>query len=355
MYAKLVISAATNPVQCMRDIARLLTSESPSISDLSGQGFSTSMSIIVDDSPAGWTYVGSKGANDRPTIGDGTADATWVAGAAAVNMAFSAPCVNAAQRLKYAILTHSLTASTTSANYYFSLTGAYEVSELGVATSEGFRMSSAASNGATLQNPNLSTAAAGTIHVIATPRHITIIQEGRGMHAVWETTSTPIHDRLLTAPFVQYYHGQASNVTTGAPSTVINTGASPSATSGITANIAATVFGVTDVNTGIFYGSADASQGGTQNLSNLIQYRTNARANTIDASGNPRYQVSPVFLQMASLGYPAQFVTGVVPIYWCRAGLGQSGDVVNIGGRSYYYFHTGAFGTSSYGVLLKTS
>jgi hypothetical protein len=226
-----------------------------------------------------------------------------------------------------------------------------------VATSEGFRVGTTSNTSANFTNANLSTAGATTIHLIATPRHITIVQEGRGMMAVWETSSTPIHDRLLTAPFVQYTHAQASLVSTTNASTVISTLSSPNTTSSAL-NVAATLFGVTDINTGTYYGTLDASLGGgvnAQNLFNLFQFRNNQRANTIDSVGNPRYQVSPVFLQLPSLGYPTQYVTGVVPIYWCRAGLGVSGDTVNINGQSYYYFHTGAFGTSSYGVLLKTS
>lgn len=353
MYAKLVIGAATNPIQCMRDIARLVTSSSPSISDLSGSGFSTTTSVIIDDTPAGWTYVGSNRTADQPTIGSGASDATWAVGGTLTKLVLSAPCLNAAQRPKYAVLTHAMTATTTNTSYFFALCGAYDSTELGITTSQGIIFATLATANTTFQLPNLATSGATTIHLIATPRHITLIQENRGMHGVWETTSTPIHDRLLTAPFVQYYHGQASNVTTGAPSTVVNTSAVTVATSGITANIGATVFGVTDVNTGVFYGAADATSGAKTNLGNLIQYRANARANTIDSLGNPRYQVSPVFFQMSEMGYPVQFVTGPVPIYWCKAGLGQTGDSVNINGQTYYYFHTGAFGTSSYGVLMK--
>jgi hypothetical protein len=348
MYVKLVIGAAANPLQCIRDIARLITSVAPSISDLSGQGFSTTSSIVIDDTPAGWTYVGSNKATDRPTIGGGAADATWVAGTNS-NWAFRAPCLNPAQANKFAILTHNITNTAPSGNY-FGLTGAVSVSSLGVATSEGPRIFSSSSTALFLA-PNLTTAAATTIHLIATPRHITIIQEGRGMHAVWETTSTPIHDRLLTAPFVQYSHGQASS-TSATPLSVIATIAAPSGTA-TNATVTGTVFSVTDVNTGTYFGTSDASVGTTHNLFNLFQHYANSRANAIDQAGNPRYQISPVWLHMSNLGYPAQYVTGVVPIYWCRAGLGISGDTVNIGGENYYYFHTGAYGTSSYGVLLK--
>jgi len=355
MYARLTLSAAANPLQCIRDIGRLITSANPSISDLSGQGYSTSLSLIVDATPAGWTYVGSNKTSDQPTIGDGSADATWTAGQTTFyNWAFSAPCADSTKPLKYALFTHNMTTSTASTMNYFSLSGAQSVTSLGVTTNEGYRSYTSTATTANFQNPNISSAAATTIHVLATPRYITIIQEARGMVGIWETTSTPIHDRLNIAPFVQYQNMQASNKTTAAPSTVILSVAIPSTTSTV-ANVTGTVFNITDVNTSTYYGTADVSGGGTLNWMNLFQYKTNARANTIDSAGNPRYQVSPVFFQMSKLGYPVQFVTGIVPIYWCKAGLGNTGDTVNIGGETYYYFHTGAYGTATYGVLMKIS
>lgn len=355
MYARLALSAATNPIQCIRDIGRLITSASPSISDLSGQGFSTLASVIVDSTPAGWTYVGSNKTTDQPTIGSGAADATWTAATTTFfNWAFSAPCLNTSQPLKYAVLTHSSTGGTTSNYFVFTLSGAVNATNLGVITSEGFRFSSNGTGTANVnapKNTGIDASAAGTVHLIATPRHITLIQENKGMLAVWEATSTDIHDRLLAAPFIQLSHGRASN--TGNPSSIISTVTTPTTTISTTTDVAATAFNVTDVNTNITYGTLDLSYAQTTNIAVLFQCSLSMRANTVNSNGSPMYVINPVYFQMASNGYPTQFVTGVVPIYWCRAGLGTTGDTVLIGADTYYFFNVGSFATASYGVLMK--
>lgn len=356
MYARLALSAATNPIQCIRDIGRLITSASPSISDLSGQGFSTLTSVIIDNTPAGWTYVGSNKATDQPTIGSGAADANWTIGSTTyLNWAFSAPCLNTSQPLKYAVLTHNLTGAGTSLYFSFALTGAVSATNLGVITSEGFRFhtnSTTTSALTAVRNASMDASAAGTIHLIATPRHITLIQENKGMLAVWEATSTDIHDRLLVAPFIQYSHAQASNAGSS-PGAIINTGVSPTLYGSGTLNVAATAFNITDINTNVLVGTRDLSFASTVNYPNLFQHTLNQRANTINSNGSPMYVINPVFFQMPSLGYPTQFVTGVVPIYWTRAGLGASGDTVAVGSDTYYFFNVGASGVATYGVLMK--
>lgn len=355
MYARLALGAAANPIQCIRDIGRLITSASPSISNLSGQGFSTTASVIVDSTPAGWTYVGSNKATDQPTIGGGAADATWTAGATTYwNWIFSAPCLNTSQPLKYAVFTQNLTGGSTSTYFSFAMNGAVSGTSLGVTTSEGFRFnynSTIVGTVAAVRNASIDTSISTTVHLIATARHITLIQENKGILAIWEATSTDIHDRLLTPPFIQYSHGIASNV--GLPSAVINTAIAPTSTVSTTANVAATAFNVTDVNTNITFGTVDLSYAQTTNIAVLFQCALSMRANTINSNGSPMYTINPVYFQMASNGYPTQFVTGVVPIYWCRAGLGTTGDTVVIGTDTYYFFNVGSFATASYGVLMK--
>jgi len=67
VYAKLVTgSTPIYALNAMRDIGRLITSTAPSTANL--LAFSTTSSYIIDATPAGWTYVGSTNANDRPTI-----------------------------------------------------------------------------------------------------------------------------------------------------------------------------------------------------------------------------------------------------------------------------------------------
>lgn len=351
MYAKLVVGAAdANVYQCIRDMCRLLTAATPSIANLSGQGFSTTSSAILDDTPAGWTFVGSSKPTDTPAIGDGAADAT-LSTSAYLNWALSAPMANDATKLKYALFTQSFigVSATTPYKSMFSLSGAESVTSAGVATNEGYRQGNSAT-GATILSANLHVGIGSIIHLIANARHITIIQETKGMMALWETTSTDVHSFYGKPAFVTYAHTNAVAGSLGVISTVTvpNVG---------TANanvISGVAFGVTNPNTGTFYGTYDISVGATKNISNLFQASLTARANSVDAVGNPKYQISPVFLHNSDIGYPVQYVSGIVPIYWCKAGLGSTGDNVDISGDTYTYFNAANSG-GAFGVLLKTS
>jgi hypothetical protein len=164
------------------------------------------------------------------------------------------------------------------------------------------------------------------------------------MHAVWETTTTDATTFYGQAPFIQYEHCPSSSTTASAV-----VGASTGATS---AFVFADAFNVTDVNTSTNYGAVDITGAGARNLQNLAQTTSGARAMSIDASNNPKYQISPVWYHLHWLGHPAQYVTGVVPIYWCKANLGSTGDSVLIGTDEYTYFNCGS---TTYGVLMKTS
>jgi len=351
MYAKLVVGGSdANVYQCIRDMCRLLTSATPSISDLSGQGFNTSSSAILDNTPAGWTFVGSNKTTDTPTIGAGGADAT-LSTTVYHNWAVSAPMANDAAKLKYALFTAAFTgvSNTSPFKSMFFLSGAESVNSSGVATNEGFRQG-ASGTGTTIQNGTLNVGSGSVIHLIANARHITIVQEAKGMMALWETTTTDVHTFYDKAAFVTYAHPNAAAGSLG----TINSSPIPNTGTVSTSIIAGVVFGVTNPNTGTFSGTYDISINGTQNILNFFQSSLTARANSIDASGNPKYQISPVFFQASSIGYPTQYITGVVPIYWCRAGLGSTGDTVDIGGDTYTYFNAANSG-GAYGVLMKTS
>lgn len=350
MYAKLVVGATdANVYQCIRDMCRLLTSASPNIDDLSGFGFSKTSSIVVDNTPAGWSFVGSSKSTDTPTIGSGAADAT-LSTTTYFNWALSAPMLNNSSRLKYALFTQGFTGTSTTTPYksLFSLSGAESVNASGVAINEGYRQGNNAA-GSTILNANLHVGAGSIIHLIATARHITVVQENKGMMALWETTSTDVHDFYNRPAFVTYAHTNAAAGSLG----TINSVTTPNTSSASANVISGVVFSVTNPNTGTFLGTYDVSAGGTQNILSLFQASTTARANSIDASGNPKYQISPVFFQASSIGYPSQYVTGVVPIYWCRAGLGNTGDSVEIAGDTYTYFNAASSG--AYGVLMKTN
>jgi hypothetical protein len=351
MYAKLVVGPSViSSVRAMRDIGRLITSANPTTALLSA--FSSTSSIIIDPTPAGWSYVGSLNASDRPTIAaiGSAADTTGTFGYTAdtdYNLAFSAPCLNQPSRLKYALLTIVWRGTTPASQYTFALTGAQSATDQGVRTNEGPR--------AVTQDPvtnpvtetsalAITTIANRIIHLIATPRHITIIEEGRGLCAVWEATNTDVHDFLNRPSFIQYSHATAFN--TRFP-IIIPTGYNTVQTGGWMA----VAINITNPNTAVTYGTYDISEGSTANLGILAQASATYRNNSIDAAGNPRYQVGPVYFQIGEQGYPVQFVTGVVPIYWTRPAIGTTGDEIDINGDTYTFFNCG----STIGVAMKTS
>ncbi len=343
MYAKLVVgNTAITALGAMRDIGRLITSANPSLSDLGS--FNTVSSIIIDNTPAGWTYVGSVTAADRPSIAATNASHAQLTDTN-YNLCFSAPCSNSAA-LKYAALTVAWQSST--AGNSFCLTGAQSATSLGVLTNEGPRYSelqaSAATNSEMAPQAVVVTAGA-VVHLIATARHVTIIVENTGLCAVWESSQTDVHTFYGTPPFIQYSHCLASNLVR-LPIIV------PTVTSSTAGgSIAGIVFNLTNPNTGTNFGTYDVTEGLTWNIGNLAQSVSGSKANTINAQGSPRYVISPVFYSVGTKGYPTQYVTGVVPIYWCGAGIGTSGDIVDVNGDSYTYFNAG----SNFGVILKTS
>jgi hypothetical protein len=332
----------------MRDIGRLITSNNPTTALLSG--FNAESSIIVDATPAGWTYVGSVNANDRPTIAaiGSASDTTSPYGYTSdtdYNLAFSAPCLNQPSRIKYALFAIVYRAQGNGGNS-FALTAAYNVTDQGVRTNEGPRPFAPSAEGQGETSILAMTSGASQIfHVIATPRHITIIQENRGLNAVWEASNTDVHDFYDRAPVIQYSHSQSSAtarfaITVPTQYTVTQSPGSMNA-----------VIAVTNVNTGTFYGTYDISEAGTANLGSLIQASTTYRNNSIDAAGSPKYQIGPVYFQVGELGYPTQFVTGIVPIYWTRNTIGSTGDTVDVNGDSYTFFNCG----TGFGVIMKTS
>ena len=74
------------------------------------------------------------------------------------------------------------------------------------------------------------------------------------------------------------------------------------------------------------------------------------RSNSITATGAPTYVITPVFYNASWIGYPTQFVTGVVPIYWTNGNMGNTGDTVDVSGDTYYFFNAG----TGFGVIMKT-
>lgn len=354
MYVKLIASGYVNPIAMLRDIGRLLTSPEPTTALLSG--FSQTSSAVIDSTPAGWTYVGSNMASDQPTIAGVEAATTWAGGTS--NLCFSAPCISS-PALKYAVLStmcssagaNGTSATTTNA---LSLTGATSASALGVVTSEGPRFVNTANPAGTgpygyISNFGFPGKAGSTIHLIANQRHITIIHENTGMGAVWEASQTDAHTFYSTAPFVQYTHFGSPvtnpSLTANGPTTV------STLTTVIGGGIMTAAFNVTDVNTGTVYGNYDVGEATVVNKQSLLQTSGNTRANSITTTGALAYQISPVFYSIGSKGYPTQYVSGIVPIYWTAPDIGTSGDIVEVAGDSYTFFDANV----NYGVILKTN
>jgi len=338
MYARLVTPAAgTFAQQCMRDIGRLITSANPSLSDLSGAGYDVTTSLIVDNTPAGWTYIGSTSAADQPSIaGSGGAITNGA------NLCFRAPMRDYPSLYKFAALTHANTLyNNVSYGQVFALTGATNATSAGVLTNESYRQSSATTT-TNIIGSSLSTAGSVTHHVIATARHITIIQENTGMIAVWEASMTELHQLYNLPSFVAYFHPTGSNSTVAAGSVPVTTA---SAT-----NLNAVSFSVQNPG-GALSGTYRCADSG--NVGMLLQTIAGNRANTVSETGLPRYQVQPVFVHNHLAGQAVQYVTGIVPIYWTKAGLGVSGDSVSINGNVYTYFNCGT--SALFGVLLQTS
>ena len=366
MYAKLVIGgSAITAVSMLRDIARLLTTSNANTSILNG--FSQSSSVIYDNTAAGWTYVGGTNTGDQPSINTSYTSAT-TSGQANFNLCLSAPCLSGSA-LKYAILNPIYTGTGTpyGGNDGIVMTGAQSANSTGIITNEGTRayQSSNANAGYDISVNNIyagfSNAASRIFYLIANARHITIINETYGIMGIWESSMTNAHTFYGTAPFIQYTQctnasagGAASfGTTTGPQSTSVST-----VTPGVNAAIFANAFNVTNATTGVNTGVLDLGQQGqsstftASNYYSLIQGGTvNSRVNTVDSSGVTKYTINPVFYNMQYLGYPTQYITGVVPIYWTRGGIATTGDTVDVSGDTYTYFNCTS---NRFAVIMKT-
>ena len=184
-----------------------------------------------------------------------------------------------------------------------------------------------------------------TFHLIANPQHITIVSEGVGMAAVWETSQTDVHTYYGTAPFVQYCHCLSS--VTGQDNIIVPTAYSTA----LTGSYYSVVFNVTNPSNSTNYGTYDVSLTNSSNIGSLVQSNSTMRVNTINSSGFPQYAITPVYFTASAIGYPTQFVTGVVPVYWVSGNLGNTGDTVSIKGDNYTFFNAG----TNFSLLMKTS
>jgi len=372
MYAKLVVGASLiSPIAAIRDIGRLITSASPNTANLGA--FSTASSIIIDNTPAGWTYVGGVLANDQPSIANTSMATTLLGTNNSVNLCFSAPCLSGSA-LKYCVLTPSNFTTVTTAgalNNGFHLTGASNASSTGVVTNEGPRYYLNTASGTTVVNQGsvytpgfISTNTTATIHVIANPRHLTIIAEGVGHTAVWETSTTDVHTFYGIAPFLQHSMYAAGAVPGYIGSGGTSTGPTYLGATNSTPRLTFSVFNVTNpvggTNYGVYNfflvaGAQDTVHGNGNWHFNSMPITTTPRNNTINSSGSPRYIVNPIFFQLGAIGYPVQFVTGVTPVYLTSAQLGNTGDTVDVNGTTYTFFNVYSVNNgTNYGLLMTT-
>ena len=355
MYARLVasvnLSSGSTPTitTAMKDIARIVTSTNPTTSLLTA--FSQTASTIIDPTPAGWSYVGSNIVADQGSISSGNAPAAtslW-------NYCLSAPCLNTGL-LKYAILNHCNGLGAEVSGNGFVLTGAQLATSAGVVTNEGGRVYAGSSNWGgngyyTSSAPTSFVPYQSTIfHVIANARHLTIIQENVGIMGVWETSTTNAHTYYNIPPFIQYSHPQTATFANANGNYIVPSSFASYYAAWPTATQTAVAFGTTNIVTPQVNGTISIANAQGYNTHSLAQYSSTTRSNTVDALGNPQYVIGSVYFQDGKRGYPTQFVTGTVPIYWTAPGLGNTGDSVIVNGTTYTFFNCG----SGYGVLMTT-
>jgi hypothetical protein len=219
MYAKLVVGNSINGPRACRDIIRLITSEAPSVDLL--EVFDDVSSIIVDDTPAGWTFEGESYNNSStvPAFGDAV---NWPSNNTDWQIGCSAPCLNDGLTRKYALFSMSWLGAThkdrTDTMFRFQLSGATSISvpaantDALVLENQGGRDTWVAAEAASQADGRSMRCAADTIfHVIANPRHLTIVEESRGLNAIWESNETPVNTFYGNAPFVQYNHSTGSS------------------------------------------------------------------------------------------------------------------------------------------------
>lgn len=392
MYAKLVAGSRIQPGLAIRDIARLLVSQNPSTANL--EGFSQATSVIIDNTPAGWTYVVGSQLNivnnsvinvqyttantNGPDLGQG------VSGNNVEQHVVTANSLSPMSIAKYACLTTAQLANDTSSgiwsNSAFYLTAATNAnSTTGVVTNETFRVygQSGANNSVGFGTT------AGTYHLVANKQHITLIREdtANGMvQAHWETSQTEYHQFYQMPPVISYCygHGRYLNMMPTYPAnanaTVLNSGPTRATSSNfgapsgsvywdMYASLINYTYPVTGTNYGICSMTFEPVNQSTfvtpylfidQSL-NSMSTRENtgitpsSRPTTVSASGLTRQMVNPILFSAFHLGIPVTFVTGIVPIYMLKGGVGTTGDTVTINNINYVYFnvHNTSSGTNN--------
>jgi hypothetical protein len=282
----------------------------------------------------------------------------------------SAPCLDGTT--KYCVL-NTINQIAGYVNQNIQLTGASAFNGTGTATNQGPMFYNASSSDTENEQLNCSLRvglANRVVHLIANPRHITIIDQDRGMSAIWEMSSTDLNARYNTAPFVQYCHADTTIPQRASNTSTITYTPQPFTTAQGGSWLHA-CFGLTDPNTSSYYGVYDpcntsnpnpgypttnatflcksygisAVQGnGISTGTGLTLTPARAVRPGVNATGLPKYNIQPVLLANDRIGWPTQYITGVVPVYFGPGEAGTSGDTTEINGETYYYFPCGAWG-----------
>lgn len=372
MYAKLIVgSTVYTNFMYMRDIVKLCTSNTPNLSVVAA--FSNVSSVIVDQTPAGWTYVGSTYASDRNGIQVSRATAPTGANN---NLVMSANCADPTLPSKFVTLTSA--GSGTGSGPAMTLTVATNAANTGVTTNETGKFIDTQTV-YTSQNIHLYANTGDVWHVFSTPRHVTICVQGKGVMGAWEASPTDLHYFYGIAPQVSYNHGFTLdpgplfiyNSTSNIFGRLSMGNSSLNATDvaggyTIYGNYSITVPTLTDPNTSNTYTAVDLTDvfynsiwnltpvyAGVwsginpyprRNIGNLYQNTSIAKFNkTINQSGQLRYLIAPIYFSVDQYGYATQFVSGVSPIYFAKSGIAVSGDQITINGNQYYYVDLGGY------------
>lgn len=357
MYAKLVYSAANTGTgnitkstgNMIRDIVRLCTSDNPNINYLIA--FSNTTSVIVNSTPAGWSLVYSSA--DGTSLAAANSDPNATSTGLNDYWAMSAPCLGpGANTVKYAKLTTSGYSNTNTGigaapQMGFSLTSAANISNTGTVTGEGFRLYTTSTGPSTtilgygITSSELS--GNGTFHVIATPRHLTIIKEAVGFHAIWEHTVSDYHTFYNIAPVISMNHKGTARGTAAALTNAPGTTAPTLAASTYTGQShIKCLHNITDVNTGTNYSALQIGRTQSQPYMSTNTDFTNMK--TIAANGVARNLVVPIMYQLVMYGVPTCFVTDICDMYWTGGGIGTTGDTFVINGVTYTYFDCSSIG-----------
>jgi hypothetical protein len=352
MYAKLSYSAGTQSTgntryssgNMIRDIIRLCTSPNPNVNNLIA--FSNTSSVVVNTTPAGWTFLYSD--FDGTVLPDADTDANATATGLNNYWSMTAPCLGpGANTLKYAKLTSTYRSNVNQAGTLavgLSLTSASSISNTGTITGEGFRIYTSVNsiNPATTAN-TFDLGGNGIYHLIATERQITVIKQSVGFHGIWEHTISDYHTFYNITPVIHFsFRGRTQDTSLISNDVSTTAPVDGYVNSGKTQNYAKSLHNITDVNTGTNYSALQL--GRLQSQPYMSQNSDFTNMKTIAANGVSRNLVVPIMYQLVRYGIPTCFVTDICDMYWTGGGVGTTGDTIIVNGITYTYFDCGTMG-----------